>query len=282
MYVDMHNHLKPWSPDAVHTVEELIAEAQRKGLDGIAVTDHYDIGSFIPADHEWIFDTDAYVRENGKFRRAPSERKPGDAVGFLVGIEMSYEKRNERAIHELIHDRKFDAGILSLHTDNGLDPVRNRVNITDEKELGEYYSHIIGLIACSSEQIPEADIIGHYDFFSRYIPLKKSKMMYRHAPAAFDRLFNSMIRNGQALEINTGTVENLHLHRGYSVEEAMPDPEIIERYEELGGSLISLGSDAHCTAAVARYIPQTAQWLKSRGVKTYCWFEKHRTFTRSI
>ena len=44
MLVDMHLHEKTCSPDSFISLEEIVAEARRRGLDGICITDHDSMG----------------------------------------------------------------------------------------------------------------------------------------------------------------------------------------------------------------------------------------------
>ena len=275
MYVDMHSHLRGWSPDAKQSIEELLEAAAKEGLGGIAVTDHYEIESVTSTGQRWIFDPKQYYEQNACFRKKPSEHTRENRPGVLVGIEIGFLANHVEEIRQLIRKNTFDCVILSLHVYQGIDPVTDPRDLYSG-ELSAVYEKIVRAIADTAETFPETNIIGHYDFFSRYAPGAKPKMLYCHAPEAFDRLFRLMIQNRQALEINTGTVEALHKKYGYPLVESMPDPKILCRYRELGGALITLGSDAHCTKDVARYFHETAAWLLTQGINSCAWMEEQR------
>lgn len=281
MYVDMHSHLGGWSPDAGQSVEMLLSAAKKKGLNGIAVTDHYEMDSLTADGRPWTFDTEQYWEQNAGFRKRPSESGGAKVPGILIGIEMGFLPGRIEETRELMRRGRFDCIILSLHAYEGIDPVTEPENMYTGR-LSDTYSKVIGAMARMAEIFPEADIIGHYDFFSRYALQDDPKMLYSHAPEAFDRLFAVMIRNRQALEINTGTVEALHKRRGYTLEEAMPDEKIIRRYMELGGRLFTLGSDAHEETAVARYFEETAEWMRRHGIKEYSWMEERRWYSAPL
>jgi len=119
----------------------------------------------------------------------------------------------------------------------------------------------------------EANIVGHFDFFSRYAPERDSKMHYSHAPEAFDRLFRIMVKNGQALEINVGTVNSLMKRKGYSLKEAMPDAAILNRFRELGGRSFTICSDAHHEDQNGLHMKETMDYLKILGIDSFVWFE---------
>ena len=274
----MHCHIKGWSPDAQQSAEDLILAAADNNLAGAALADHYDIDGVTDDGEVWIFDPALHEKENARYRKRPSEQQTAGEPGLLIGIEIGFLPQCAEEIHQLIARYSFDCVILSTHESQGLNPVYSAKEIF-RQDKREVYERVISLIAESAETVPEANIIGHYDFFSRYSPDAKPKMLYRHAPEAFDRLFRAMIRNHQALEINTKTIKELHEERGYSLQDAMPDGEIISRYRALGGTVFTLGSDAHRKEDVARYFPQTAEWLLSQGVDSLSWMEERRWFT---
>lgn len=259
----------------------MLQAAMEVGLHGIVTTDHYDIDSTTPYGEEWVFDPEEYCEINYPHRRLPSQRQKGDPPGFLCGIEIGYIPKYSDRLRNLIADYPWDIVIMSLHLVHDLDPFHNPEKIY-KPSLEDTYREIILVIAESAEMMPSANIIGHYDYFSRYVPGDKSKMLYRHAPREFDHLFRIMIENNQALEINTGTIEKLHLNRGYSLEEAMPDPEILARYQELGGDLISISSDSHHTNQVARLVPETCVWLQKHGITEHVWFEEQKLVKESF
>lgn len=281
MLVDMHCHIGGWSPDAEQSALELLEGAADRRLAGAALADHYDIDSVTDNGEVWVFDTDRHIQENTRYRKRPSKKRPSDAPGLLIGIEIGYLPHCAQTIRNLIAKNAYDCVILSIHEIDGRNPVYSARDIFSE-DTQTVYARVISLIADSAESVPRANIIGHFDFFSRYAPVKTPKMLYRHAPEAFDRLFRTMIQNGQALEINTKTIEALHRERGYSHLDAMPDAEILARYRALGGTLITIGSDAHRKEDVARYFPEAVQWLLSQGVEYLYWMEERRWYAAPL
>ncbi len=71
----------------------------------------------------------------------------------------------------------------------------------------------------------------------------------------------------KGIELNTGAV-------GYHLKDLNPCTDILKRYRELGGELITIGSDAHQPAAIARSFDRAADLLKACGFRYYATFEK--------
>lgn len=263
-YVDSHNHQVGWSVDASVTLPGLISEANALGLDGITLTDHYDYNG--NEANPWCLDAGAYAAEMAGKRRT-------DDTDLLVlsGIELGYTREHEDHLRTVSAMDGFDHVVLSLHYFNGLDPYYDPVGVTNGYTTHRAFVHaLISEIAHSARQIPEANTIGHYDFVSRYLPWDKSKFNYRDAPEAFDALFAVMIRQDQSLEINAGTVSRL-LDKGYSMDEALPDRELLARYKGMGGRLVTLASDAHKPGRLGLFSDLIIERLTEAGLMP-CYF----------
>lgn len=270
--VDTHNHLGDWSPDASQSYETLMARARERGILGVGISDHYDPNCEMADGSAWTFDPKAYMDTFYPRRRMPSGRKEGDPPGFLLGIELGWMPETGAVLHDVVRDHPFDFSIVSIHYFKNLDPFTHADEIYTSS-LHKVYTGVIQAIADSAEDMAEANIVGHFDFFSRYAPERDSKMHYSHAPEAFDRLFRIMVKNGQALEINVGTVNSLMKRKGYSLKEAMPDAAILNRFRELGGRSFTICSDAHHEDQNGLHMKETMDYLKILGIDSFVWFE---------
>ena len=77
-----------------------------------------------------------------------------------------------------------------------------------------------------------------------------------------DSILKKIIDRGKALEINTAGLK-------YGLGFAHPKKEILERYKELGGELITVGSDAHIADHLAYDFETVCEQLKDLGFKYY-------------
>ena len=87
-------------------------------------------------------------------------------------------------------------------------------------------------------------------------------------------MFKNLILRGKALEINTsGFRQNL--------KTTLPHDELITFYKELGGELVTVGSDAHRAKYVGSGIINTYSHLKELGFKYITRFEnRNQRFER--
>ena len=87
---------------------------------------------------------------------------------------------------------------------------------------------------------------------------------YTHLTA----ILKHLIERGKGMEVNTSTYGK----EGFT----MPDLEIVRRYRELGGEIITLGSDAHEAGALCQSFSYAAGMLKEAGFTHYTVFAERR------
>ena len=169
MYVDTHNHSGVLVARCDADIRGTdVAAAKELGLIGVTVTDHYDIGVQFGYEREWIFDPEAYFEALAPYRRAPStlDKAEGEP-GFLIGIEANWEAKYTDRLNKLFADWPFDQIILSIHLLDGIDPYLSPELIFKDGAFA-VYRKLIDVTADSAEACPTANVIGHYDYFSRY------------------------------------------------------------------------------------------------------------------
>ena len=269
MYIDTHSHLSEFSSDGRQSAAELLAAAAKKRLAGICTTDHFEYGVFYHPGREEVFSLDEYFKLLVPLRRQQAHGRPR----LLIGIELGYMPAQCERYALLAKSFDFDSIIMSLHLFDGDDPyVDDSIYKVGKKAVYRRYLERLNemITVC-----PDHDIVGHFDYVSRYAPYDDRKMYYRELPEAFDQFFKTLIEHHKALEINTGTVEKM-MDLGYEGSDAWPDKDIMDAYYRLGGRLISLGSDAHFPDQVGRYFQETASWLKDLGFRHLTHYEKRQ------
>lgn len=275
MFTDTHTHLSGFSGDGRQTVDELLIAARDSQLAGICVTDHYDKDVFYTPAKEEIFSVDDYFLLLDPIRHRQAQLQPR----FYIGIELGFMPHLCSHFSDLTRRYAFDSVILSMHLLDGVDPyVMHEIYLDGKEKLyGRYLRRLAEMIG----QCPDHDIVGHFDYISRYAPYTDRKMRYQETPKAFNLFFRTLIKEQKALEINAGTVAKL-LAEGYQGFDAWPDPAIMLAYHKLGGRLVSLGSDAHTSADIARYFAKTTAWLKELGFEHVVHYERRRPMLTAI
>ena len=111
------------------------------------------------------------------------------------------------------------------------------------------------------------DVYGHPDYVVRYGPTKDRGYSYEMYREIFDRILMTLIDMEKGIEINTGA-----LARG--MREPNPCIGILKRYRELGGEIVTVGSDAHEPGRIAHAFDRAAEILKDCGFRYYAIYEK--------
>ena len=86
------------------------------------------------------------------------------------------------------------------------------------------------------------------------------------------KILKKIINRSIALEVNTSGISD-------GVNEVYPKVEVLELYKELGGNLITIGSDSHIYKNVSKNTIQMRDTLREIGFNSLCVFNKRRRFS---
>ena len=210
--------------------------AAAAGLKTMCFTEHldhnyrYDLNP--EADCSFDLDMEAYRRDFlGLRAHAPA------GLEILFGVELGLMPDLDGYYTDFLsRNRDLDYVIGSVHLINGYDPYYSTIfDGHDEKEIHRsYFECMLSCVkACGC-----FDSLGHLDYVVRYGPSGGKNYRSADYMEIIDEILRIIIRRDQALEINTKP-----LYKG--MLQPNPDPAILTRYRELGGRLLTVGSDAH-------------------------------------
>lgn len=280
--IDTHNHCCEFSADASQPLKERLEEAQRLGLRGLVMTDHFDkwedadlpssdfhVLNIYPEEGEWIFNIPSYIQCIKKEQKNLSNAKSD--LELYKGIELGYRPYLVPAFLEVstFYKDELDLIIGSVHclTPFGYPELRKLYDKGKKDAYDFYLKALIKMV----EDMPFINVLGHFDYISRYNNFDDKKLRYEDFPDQLDRLFQLIIERDIALEINTATqlVKN---SAGQTI--GLTDDSILRRYKELGGKLICLASDAHRKGRVGQLFEKNKDQLESLGFDKLCHFKK--------
>ena len=257
---DYHVHTS-LSPDGVSSMEEYIGEALRRGMEGLCFTEHIDV---LSPEVDFNPGTDLAAYQNA-FQRV--KERYGDALFLGFGLEAGILSWSAEATRAYMRGYGFDYVIASCHWPEGLPNLmypENWAYVTRETALQRYLEGFYQSLG----RYDDYDCIGHLTYFSRYCPLPDKKPRFADAPDQTTAILKHLIERGKGMEVNTSTYGK----EGFT----MPDLEIVRRYRELGGEIITLGSDAHEAGALCQSFSYAAGMLKEAGFTHYTVFAERR------
>lgn len=259
---DYHLH-SSFSGDSQTPMEEMVLRGISLGLTRMCFTEHMDMDYVYsnPKD-KGIFElnTDSYLYE---FIRCKEKYAP--EIKLLLGVELGIQPHLKQRLALYAQSYDFDFIIASSHLCNGKDPYYPSFfdGRSDEEAYREYFSSILENI----KAFGNFDVYGHLDYVVRYGKTRDTDYCYDKYKDLLDPILKAVLEAEKGIEINTGAIN-------YGLRDLNPCSEILRRYRQLGGEIITVGSDAHRPDALAKGFERAAQILKSCGFKYYTVFEK--------
>ena len=259
MYLaDCHVHSNV-SADAEVPMTELARLALEAGLNEVCFTDHVEPEVVFGARPDWKHLT-------AEFEKA--QNIMGDQICLHIGVELGDAPWDFDAAEALLTEGpELDFVIGSVHC---VTPKLGGMNIynyvpKDEQEaylaIEDYLSQLEKLAAWG-----KFDVLGHLTLPLRYIN------EHHHRTLTFEKhmhqvedIFRIIIPKGIGIECNT--------NRGNAT---LPSAEILKLYHDMGGEVITLGSDAHDPSFVGCRIKETQELLRSCGLRYFTTFDKHK------
>lgn len=258
---DYHLH-SYFSGDSSAPMEEMIKKGISLGLKTMCFTEHMDLDYVYenPEDNGMFeLNTDSYLYE-----LATLKSKYEGQIKLLFGVELGVQPQLRRELALYAKSFPFDFIIASSHLCNGRDPYYPAFyeGRSDEEAYLEYFSSILGNLRA----FDNFDVYGHLDYVVRYGKTKDENYRYETYRDVLDQILTTLLEKEKGIEVNTSAI-------GYRLKELNPCTDIIRRYRELGGEIITIGSDAHTPENIARGFDRAAGVLSSCGFKYYATFE---------
>ncbi len=259
---DFHVHSE-FSGDCDTPMEDMVTRAITLGYNALCITEHHD--DYYPYTHGEPFDlftldTPAYHRE---YKRLQEKYK--NQIKLLFGVELGVQHHIADTCNTYAQTYPFDFIIASSHLCNEKDPYY--IDFFDGKEESEAYLEYFQSILTNIKMFQDFDVYGHLDYIVRYGPNKNRDYSYAKYSDVIDSILRLLIENGKGIEVNASGLK-------YQLEQTHPCNEIIKRYHELGGEILTIGSDAHAPHHIGYEFPTIRDSLYSMGFRYYTIFEK--------
>ena len=251
MIADCHMHTE-FSADSATKITDQVERAIQLGLPHICFTDHMDM-DYPGGDFQ--LNTESYVK-----RVLEVQEEYKDRISIGLGVEVGLQEHLQERLQEYIHRYPFDFVIGSMHLIYGEDPYFGK--IFDRIGDGEAYREYFQATHKALKKAPDVHTLGHLDYVVRYGIEQEKEYSYRKFADEIDEILKILIERGKGLEVNTAGLK-------YGLPFAHPHPDILKRYRELGGEIITVGSDAHRPEHIAYEFAKIAEILQECGFRYY-------------
>lgn len=256
---DYHVHTR-FSCDSQSQMAEVCEAAIARGLREIAFTDHADFG---PDDPQGYLRPADYLAEIERCRA-----RYGDRLTIRAGVEIGEPHIFVRQKQVVLAAGGFDFVLGSAHYGVGMWAAW-KADYFEEQPLRQgYEAFFLQVVRLAAEG--DFDVLSHLDLVKR--DAHKFGKPY-DGPEPYTDLIRaalrSLVERGKGLEINTSP-----LRRG--LDEPSPSLPILRWYRELGGEIITFGSDAHTADDVGVHFDVAREIARAAGFTRLATFERRQ------
>jgi len=275
-YIDCHTHTQ-FSMDSDADINAMIERAVELNLAAYAITDHCECSTWYPEEHYQnteLFDHFNYAED---FRRSVEaitalKEKYSGKINLICGTELGQILHDTEAAAIAASDERLDFIIGSVHQIVGEKDFYyidyEKMSMDEIYDLLErYFNEIYEL--CRSG-IP--DVVGHLTYCLRYM-----KQRHNICPdiSHFDDIiaesFRELAAKDKGIEINTSGIR-----QGFG--DTFPDLKYVKMFRDLGGKLVTVGSDAHTVKDIAKNAADGFAIARAAGFERLCYFKNRKPY----
>lgn len=273
--IDCHTHTQ-YSVDSEADINLMLERACKLNLAAYAVTDHCECNRWYSEEYYKNATTYRYFDFGRDFDNSVSavtalKEKYNGRLNLLCGIEMGQATQEIDIAEKIISDKRLDFIIGSIH----------QIPDTEDFALLDYTAleenALYKLAETYMQEIyklckwGKMDVLGHLTYFLRYF--------HRHLNKEFDicrfddiveASFRELISKGKGIEINTSGLRNANFKETY------PSLKYVKMFRNLGGEIISIGSDAHTVEDLGNGVADGIKIAQEAGFGYITFFKERK------
>lgn len=267
VYADYHVH-SDYSDDSWYLMEDIIKDALKIGLEELCFTDHVDYGVkpdwqpgdvFLAGKNQEVKNVH-YGLYFSELRALAEKYK--DQINIKTGLEFGMQVHTIPQFKKLFSSYSFDFILLSIHQ------IDNKEFWTGEFQNGHshqescerYYDEMYRLVTAYKDY----SVLAHMDLVRRYLDKEVDTMKYSREK--IEEILKVVVEDNKGIELNTSSFR-------YGIQGWTPSVDILKLYHELGGEIITIGSDSHEPEHLGYYIREAKKMLKDIGYTYFCTFD---------
>ncbi len=244
---DYHIHTN-YSSDSEADMEDMVLSAISKNLNEIAITDHVDYHpSYDPPHYDDLIKKFNVIKE-----------KYHSKINMILGVEIGLENQLSETINNFLNSYEFDFIIGSSHGVCQKDVYFD--NFFEDMDKKTAYTLYFTELLKNINTFDKFCVYGHLDFISRYGVYEDNTLKYADYSDIIDEILKALVAKNKGIEINTSGYR-------YKLNQTYPQYDILKRYKDFGGEIVTIGSDAHSPDYVADHFEVANEMLKRSGFK---------------
>ena len=259
--MDMHCHTA-FSFDSEADPQMLCESAIKRGITDIAITDHCDYDCILSGLYE------PYLADEAKEAVFSLKERYKGKLNIIYGIELGGAHSVIKEAEKLVNKYGFEFVLGSIHNlrnvpdfyfMNFADMPDGLINSLIERNIAELHE---------VARLPFIHSVAHITYPLRYMKAHGKNPDIKRFEPQLTELLGLIIESGKALEVNTSPYRK-------GIADTMPEREILELYKKLGGSKLTIGSDAHTPEGVGDGISEAVITLRELGFDSVTLFDSY-------
>ncbi len=251
--IDYHLHTNN-SFDSSANMEDICRLAVEKQIKEICFTEHFSVNPLVPTYGHLNFEK--YFTEIND-----CQNKFVDSLVIRAGIELCEPHLLMGKFAEALQPQNIDFILGSVHNVNN-QKLRDVLKEHDTKSFQLYFEELYKMVA-----IADIDVIAHLDLINRYAFKEFGFYKFDEFKSLIQQILTKAIDRNIGIEINTSGL------RG-GLKQTLPSIEVLKLYHDLGGEILTIGSDSHFVDHVGANIQDAYSLASECGFKYIFKFNK--------
>jgi histidinol-phosphatase (PHP family) len=253
--IDYHVHSNN-SFDAKFGIIQMCKSAELKGISEICFTEHFNVDS---RDVSYNFlNYNKYSEEILEAREIFSGK-----LDVKKGLEIGEPHILRKKLSDELSMMDLDFIIGSVHNINGLKLRLYMQNKNKKSVYKDYFDEVLRMVENS-----DIDIVGHLDLMKRYAYDIYGDYKFDDYREIIEEILKKIIQKDIGIEVNTSGLRN-------KVGKLYPSIDVLKLYKNIGGKIITIGSDSHDLDNIGNNFLTVVKMLKKIGFE-YIYRYKNR------
>ena len=264
---DYHVHSScSFDADSKARMAEMARAELRRGITEVCFTDHCDIGT--PETLQLGPNNFFLPRIQGHQFIEAMEKAP-EGIEIKLGLELGEANHDPARGKRVYAMPEYDFILGSLHNLRGERDFYYLKYESEEQCLALYDRYLEELIELAA--IPCFDIMAHIGYCRRYMRRQgfDIEMDMERFGDRIDTLLRTLIENGRGIELNCSGLSDAD-------PVTYPSVPILRRYRELGGDIVTVGSDAHSPKSAGAGVEEGSELLLANGFRYVASYRHHK------
>ncbi len=268
---DYHVH-SSCSFDAKDRMADMAKAELKRGVTEICFTDHVDFGD----QQTMQIGPERFQLPKTQVKQfVEAMEKAREGIDIKLGLELGEGNHDPARAKRIYAMPEYDFILGSLHNLKGEQDFYYLKYESFEQCYDLYDRYLDELLEIA--QIGCFDCMAHIGYCLRYMHKQgfDAALSMERFGHKIDKLLHTLIENGKGIELNAAD-----LVPGGREDEPLlmpvPGVDILRRYRELGGDIITVGSDAHSAKAAGVGVREGYELLRENGFKYVAVYKRHK------